>query len=80
MTVGELARKTEAINCEIIITHGLDGVGFEWRGLFIHDPFTDPLATALQMTESDDLLETLTDERVATLWSHVDGAATESGA
>jgi hypothetical protein len=43
MTAEELARKTAAINYEIIITHGLDGgVGFEWRGLFVHDPFTDP--------------------------------------
>jgi hypothetical protein len=43
MTAEELARKTAAINYEIIITHGSDGgVGFGWDGLFIHDPFTDP--------------------------------------
>jgi len=44
MTAEGLARKTAAINYEIIITHGLSdgGVGFEWRGLFIHDPFADP--------------------------------------
>jgi hypothetical protein len=43
MTPEESARKTAAINYEIIITHGLNGgVGFEWQGLFIHDPFTDP--------------------------------------
>jgi hypothetical protein len=43
MTADQLVRKTAAINYEIVITHGLDGgVGFEWQGLFIHDPFTDP--------------------------------------
>lgn len=43
MTAEELARKTAAINYEIVITHGLDGgVGFEWQDIFIHDPFTDP--------------------------------------
>jgi hypothetical protein len=43
MNAEESARKAAVINYEIIITHGLDGgVGFEWRGLFIHDPFTDP--------------------------------------
>src|ERR1039457_3550996 len=43
MTAEELARKTAAINYEIIITHGMDGgVGFEWHGLFIHAPFVDP--------------------------------------
>jgi hypothetical protein len=43
MTAEEMARKTAAINYEIVITHGLDGgVGFEWQGLFIHDPFMDP--------------------------------------
>jgi len=44
MTAEELARKTAVINFEIIVTHGLSdgGVGFEWHGLFIHDPFTDP--------------------------------------
>jgi len=43
MSAEELARKTAAINYEIIITHGFsDGaVGFEWHGLFIHDPFSD---------------------------------------
>jgi hypothetical protein len=40
----ELVRKAAKINYEIVITHGLSdaGVGFEWQGLFIHDPFTDP--------------------------------------
>ena len=44
MTDDELVRKTALLNCEIIITHGLTegGVGFEWHGLFIHDPFADP--------------------------------------
>jgi hypothetical protein len=44
MTVDELVRKTALLNYEIIITHGLTdgGVGFEWQGLFIHDPFADP--------------------------------------
>ncbi|MGA2116074.1 MAG: hypothetical protein ABSH56_15140 [Bryobacteraceae bacterium] len=43
MTAEELVRKTATINYEIVITHGLDGgVGFEWHGLFIHDPFADP--------------------------------------
>jgi hypothetical protein len=44
MTDEEMIRKTAAINYEIIITHGVvdGGVGFEWRGLFIHDPFADP--------------------------------------
>ena len=44
MTDEELVRKTAKINYEIVITHGLSdaGVGFEWQGLFIHDPFTDP--------------------------------------
>jgi hypothetical protein len=42
-TFEELARRTAAINYEIVITHGLDGgVGFEWNGLFIHNPFADP--------------------------------------
>lgn len=138
MTAEELARKTAAINYEIIVTHGLSdaGIGFEWRDTFIHDPFTDPQygafpvdpvqqygeaytesifltdpASALQMAQrqlrekaSEDLrrycgehgldaaavigtvcgvrvdesgnpLEALTDEQVASLWSHVDGAA-----
>lgn len=44
MTVEDFARKTAAINYEIIVTHGLSdaGIGFEWQGLFIHDPFSDP--------------------------------------
>lgn len=44
MTDEEIIRKTAAINYEIIITHGLmdGGVGFEWQGIFIHDPFVDP--------------------------------------
>jgi hypothetical protein len=141
MTTDELARKTAAINYEIIITHGLDGgVGFEWQGLFIHDPFTDPQygafpvdpaqqygeaytgsiffsdpVSALQMAQrqlrekaNEDLsrycaehgldaatvlesvcgtkvpecgnaLQSLTDEEVATVWSHVDGAVVGSG-
>lgn len=141
MTAEELARKTAAINYELIITHGLDGcIGFEWQGLFIHDPFVDPQygafpvnpaqqygeaytqsifvtdpASALEMAQqqlrekaSDDLrrycvkhgldeaaviesacgvrvqeagsvLEALTDEEVATVWSHVDGAVLASG-
>ena len=109
------------------------GVGFEWQGLFIHDPLTDPQygafpvdpaqqygeaytgsifvtdpASAFQaaqrqlrektgedlsrycaehgldaaavlesvlginVPESDNALEALTDEQVASLWSHVD--------
>jgi hypothetical protein len=142
MTAEELARKTAAINYEIIVTHGLSdaGIGFKWQGLFIHDPFTDPQygafpvdpaqqygeaytesifvtdpATALQMAqrqlrektgadlslycvehgldaaavlesvsginvpESDNALEALTDEQVATVWSHVDGVGLRSG-
>ncbi|HLK65054.1 MAG TPA: hypothetical protein VKU19_16540 [Bryobacteraceae bacterium] len=43
MTADQLVRKTAAINYEIVITHGLDGgVGFEWNGFFIHNPFSDP--------------------------------------
>ena len=44
MTDDELVRKTVLLNYEIIITHGLTdgGVGFEWQGLFIHNPFADP--------------------------------------
>ena len=44
MTDDELVRKTALLNYEIIITHDLTdgGVGFEWHGLFIHDPFADP--------------------------------------
>lgn len=43
MTDEEMVRKAVAINCEIAITHGVDGgVGFEWRGTFIRDPFADP--------------------------------------
>jgi hypothetical protein len=43
MTGEEMARKTAALNYEIVITHGLDGgVGFEWQVLFIHDPYMDP--------------------------------------
>ena len=44
MNNDELVRRTVLLNHEIIITHGLTdgGVGFEWQGLFIHDPFTDP--------------------------------------
>ena len=40
----ELIRKTAAINYEIVISHGVSdaGVGFDWNGSFIHDPFTDP--------------------------------------
>jgi len=134
MTVEELVRKAAAINYEIIIAHGLDGgVGFEWQGLFIHDPFADPQygafpvdpaqqygdayrqsifvtdpAKALEMAQrqlrekaGEDLcrycvdnhldatavietacgvkvlatgnrLETLTDEGVATVWSHLE--------
>jgi hypothetical protein len=138
----ELVRMTAEINYEIVITHGVSdaGVGFEWRGLYIHDPFTDPQygafpvdpveqygaaylesvfatdpVTALQMAqrqlrekanedlsrycvdhqvdpaaviatvcgvrvaESGNRLETLTDEQVSKVWSHVDGAASESG-
>jgi hypothetical protein len=140
MTAEGLARKTAAINYEIIITHGMNGgVGFEWRGLFIHDPFTDPQygafpvdpaqqygdaymesifatdpASALKMaqqqlrekaaddlnrycaehgldaaaviesdcgvrmTESGNPLAELTDEQVASVWSHVDGAILRS--
>lgn len=44
MTDEEMIRRTATINYEILITHGLSdsGVGFEWHGVFIHDPFTDP--------------------------------------
>lgn len=44
MTNEEMIRKTAAINYEIIIAHGMadGGVGFEWQGIFIHDPFVDP--------------------------------------
>jgi hypothetical protein len=44
MTDEEMIRLTAQINYEIIVTHGLSdtGVGFEWHGLFIHDPFADP--------------------------------------
>jgi hypothetical protein len=43
MTAEEIIRTTAAINYEIVITHGLDGgVGFEWQGAFIHDPFSNP--------------------------------------
>jgi len=38
-----MIRRTARINYQIVITHGLEGgVGFEWQGVFIHDPFTDP--------------------------------------
>jgi hypothetical protein len=44
MTSEEMVRKTAAISYEIVVTHGFadGGVGFEWEGLFIHDPFVDP--------------------------------------
>jgi hypothetical protein len=44
MTDEEMIRRTAQINYELVITHGLSdaGVGFEWRGLFIHDPTMDP--------------------------------------
>ena len=44
MTEEEMIRRTAQINFDIVITHGLSdaGVGFEWHGLLIHDPFTDP--------------------------------------
>src|ERR1039457_6838729 len=141
MNNDELVRRTVLLNHEIIITHGLTdgGVGFEWQGLFIHDPFTDPQygafpldpaqqygeaytgsifvtdpANALPMAqrqlrektgadlsrycvahgldaaavvesvcgmkvpEGGSLLEALTDEQVASVWSHVDGAVVGS--
>lgn len=44
MTGEEAAREAAAINFEITIAHGLGDcrVGFVWRDIFIHDPFTDP--------------------------------------
>jgi hypothetical protein len=43
MTNEEMARKTAAINYEIVITHGVEGaVGFVWHEIFIHDPLVDP--------------------------------------
>jgi hypothetical protein len=44
MTNEEMARKAAEINFEIAIVHGLGGckVGFEWHGLWIHNPYVDP--------------------------------------
>lgn len=47
----ELVSRAVALNYEIVVAHGLTdgGVGFEWEGLFIHDPFSDPQYGAFQV-------------------------------
>jgi hypothetical protein len=43
LTEGEIAHRAAAINREIAEFHGVAcQVGFEWQGLFIHNPFADP--------------------------------------